>query len=39
MSMQPTAFRLCGDGAAGRERRDKIAAALEEQTEIQSAAE
>jgi chromate reductase, NAD(P)H dehydrogenase (quinone) len=30
---------ICGDGAAARERRDKIAAALEEQTAIQSAAE
>lgn len=30
---------ICGDGAAARERHDKIAAALEEETEIQSAAE
>jgi NAD(P)H-dependent FMN reductase len=30
---------ICGDGAKARDRRDKIAAALEEQTAIQSAAE
>ena len=30
---------ICGDGAAARERREKIAEALEEQTAIQSAAE
>ena len=30
---------ICGDGAPARDRRDKIAAALEEQTAIQSAAE